>query len=566
FKLVEGPPSGYYQRLAQFSNGDILIGDKPQEDFMADRGFYLMRLNPCGEIVWHKYYKALSEFLTFTQIAIDGADNILVYGSFVSSSIWADAYLLKLDGAGDELTFLRWDAFQKEHPYVLFTKNGRVLIQGLCFDQTSDTQSYAIVLDEALNVLWSHQFTPFEAYGEATLLEDGGVLYITGNLLVKIAADGSPEWGRQIASQSGYLSSSPPLETTDGYIVGIAEDNYLWFFKLSPEGELLWQSDKVPAIQNAPALSRLSDGRILVVYHQFLDMEENIPSYLLLSPDGSIESNFQLSIDLILKTGFTYLTANAEDQIHLFGNANMNAFSGDYGTSDFLCSFNLNAPPMDCFSWEPIETTAAQDFELTFTEVAMNQHSRPFEITVENSLLVTTLNDYTIADICIFEKTVEAVELDTLMACQDAWEVSLPEGFSWEDGMPDRDRQFSLPGQYAAIYTDCATEIRRIYTLEKEACACEWYLPNAFSPNQDGVNDGLEFFSTCIVQSLQISIFDRWGGLVYESEGPMAQWDGRVNGKTVNAGVFVVLARGIQVDFLGEEHPFEVVQSLTVLH
>ena len=73
---------------------------------------------------------------------------------------------------------------------------------------------------------------------------------------------------------------------------------------------------------------------------------------------------------------------------------------------------------------------------------------------------------------------------------------------------------------------------------------CPSYLPTAFSPNGDGVNDRFRVFTnagfTANVKSFRI--YDRWGGLVFATNDPAsggAGWDGRVNGITAAAGTYV---------------------------
>lgn len=53
-------------------------------------------------------------------------------------------------------------------------------------------------------------------------------------------------------------------------------------------------------------------------------------------------------------------------------------------------------------------------------------------------------------------------------------------------------------------------------------------LPNAFSPNGDGVNDQfcIQGWNDCI-QSFRIMIFNRWGEKVFESNDPLFCWDGK---------------------------------------
>lgn len=51
------------------------------------------------------------------------------------------------------------------------------------------------------------------------------------------------------------------------------------------------------------------------------------------------------------------------------------------------------------------------------------------------------------------------------------------------------------------------------------------YIPNAFSPNNDGVNDVFQVVTNELI-SFEISIFNRWGQLVYHSEDPNEVWQG----------------------------------------
>lgn len=58
-------------------------------------------------------------------------------------------------------------------------------------------------------------------------------------------------------------------------------------------------------------------------------------------------------------------------------------------------------------------------------------------------------------------------------------------------------------------------------------CPSEYKVPNAFSPNGDGYNDNfcLQGWNTCVSDFL-ITIFNRWGEKVYESNNPQFCWDG----------------------------------------
>lgn len=80
-----------------------------------------------------------------------------------------------------------------------------------------------------------------------------------------------------------------------------------------------------------------------------------------------------------------------------------------------------------------------------------------------------------------------------------------------------------------------------------------FYVPTAFSPNEDGVNDRfLPYSGKEVVLVHSFRIFDRWGNLVFQAKefqpnDPAVGWDGRFEGKTMNPAVFVWTA---EVEFL----------------
>lgn len=64
------------------------------------------------------------------------------------------------------------------------------------------------------------------------------------------------------------------------------------------------------------------------------------------------------------------------------------------------------------------------------------------------------------------------------------------------------------------------------------------HIPNAFSPNDDGNNDWLEFFAGWDITSFNIQIFDRWGAKVFGTSTVGDFWDGRHNERLVNTGIY----------------------------
>ena len=68
----------------------------------------------------------------------------------------------------------------------------------------------------------------------------------------------------------------------------------------------------------------------------------------------------------------------------------------------------------------------------------------------------------------------------------------------------------------------------------------EIYVPNAFSPNGDGVNDVFRVEADGFrIEDIGYRIYDRWGGEVFSSSGIENGWDGKKAGKDCPGGVYV---------------------------
>ena len=65
-----------------------------------------------------------------------------------------------------------------------------------------------------------------------------------------------------------------------------------------------------------------------------------------------------------------------------------------------------------------------------------------------------------------------------------------------------------------------------------------YYIPNIFSPNGDNQNDKFSVRSEKIAD-LHLSIYNRWGNLVFESYDKTVGWDGNYYGKKCEVGVYV---------------------------
>jgi len=81
----------------------------------------------------------------------------------------------------------------------------------------------------------------------------------------------------------------------------------------------------------------------------------------------------------------------------------------------------------------------------------------------------------------------------------------------------------------------CTTKVAHKISL---FCQPEVYIPNSFTPDNDGKND-LFGVITYNVQEFHIDIFNRIGRKVFESDDPFAMWDGTFNNHKLEGGQYV---------------------------
>lgn len=73
------------------------------------------------------------------------------------------------------------------------------------------------------------------------------------------------------------------------------------------------------------------------------------------------------------------------------------------------------------------------------------------------------------------------------------------------------------------------------------------FVPNAFSPNGDGVNDVLYVLGENF-ETFEFVVYNRWGQVVFQTTQRSQTWDGTFNGKPLNTDVFAYRLSGKTID------------------
>lgn len=130
------------------------------------------------------------------------------------------------------------------------------------------------------------------------------------------------------------------------------------------------------------------------------------------------------------------------------------------------------------------------------------------------------------------------------------------QSFLWQDGNTNDEYEVTVPGEYILSVLEGACAARDTIFIDFRRCAVfNAFLPNAFSPNGDGINDGFRPYLPPDVEVTDylFRVFDRWGNLVFETNQTDREWDGSFRGEILPQGVFLYFINIKYRDDFGED-------------
>jgi len=211
-----------------------------------------------------------------------------------------------------------------------------------------------------------------------------------------------------------------------------------------------------------------------------------------------------------------------------------------------------------------LNNTRAGDYRLLVTDPAGCSTERTITITetveIQAEIIADTivkLGEEATLSLDIFATSPISIAWkdSTVLSCNDCFETS------------------TVPTEstvYTAVVTSqegCQLEVSQAVKVTK---AKEVHIPNAFSPNSDGINDYFTVFGgTSYVRNIKsLQVFNRWGAKVFsktnldindEAQG----WNGKLGSKDSSMGVYIYVA---EIEFIdGESEPDEIKYSRLIM-
>lgn len=112
--------------------------------------------------------------------------------------------------------------------------------------------------------------------------------------------------------------------------------------------------------------------------------------------------------------------------------------------------------------------------------------------------------------------------------------------YRWQDGSTASSLTVDKPGVYSVDVErfNCLAH-DSVNVLPSGEC-CELYMPSAFSPNADGVNDAFAVVTGCsdVVREPELLIYNRWGEVIFRTPDLITGWNGYVQGVACSVGKY----------------------------
>jgi gliding motility-associated-like protein len=141
---------------------------------------------------------------------------------------------------------------------------------------------------------------------------------------------------------------------------------------------------------------------------------------------------------------------------------------------------------------------------------------------------------------------------------------TLMDMYLWQDGSNGQTYNVTESGEYRVIVSKDGCYATDTILVSFDDCIASLFVPNCFTPNQDGYNDTFMPVSQNL-DEFNMLIFNRWGELLYETDNPENGWNGKVNGKICPIGTYFYLVKYTTECSSGMEKDGTLKGSVTLL-
>jgi len=131
---------------------------------------------------------------------------------------------------------------------------------------------------------------------------------------------------------------------------------------------------------------------------------------------------------------------------------------------------------------------------------------------------------------------------DTAICSYGTLRLTPRNGYSeylWNNGEAGYFLVADQPGLYwLQVHDAWGCQGRDSVVVSLKDCGKGLFVPTAFTPNHDGINDGFRPLLHGSWSSFRCTVYDRFGKLVFRTDDPREAWDGNIRGVPAPSGTF----------------------------
>ncbi len=500
-------------------------------------GFRLIKFNTCDEVVWKKEFSNPSinmDLLHIKQIP-NSEDFILIGSSF--KLFQSDKYtmIIRIDGNGNILHFKQYDhlAYKLSYCYDFYIIGDELnLICKFSEEIVTGVLPPMVIIKADLegNIISTKKYIGSWTGIESNQTSDGGLILRSANSVLKLDPLGNVLWAKEYPFLLGSTFYNI-LTVDDGYIIAVYSGSNLYLVKLSEQGDIVFITVKVN-FNSYPRIN-LINNEIISITGQ-LDVQGVLfPYFIQYNLNGEITNQYLLSdvTNLYYLPQTVIMKNNSLDCIYQ-NTANLNEVLLVKNVYSSPCLDSVNYPTE---GFDP-GTNYTDLGAISYTEVPItekisgnNINANSFEFT-HDTRCEGIIETEDISEIGYIDCTIDYTFDEPF---EDA-------AYFWLDnGSTSSTRTFEEEGSYDLIIETC----NRIYNMHLDIvsiCHCNLEIPNAFSPNNDGLNDYFEINNPCgELTSYELKIFDRWGKTLFATNEISDFWNGELNGELIQDNVLI---------------------------
>lgn len=462
----------------------------------------------------------------------------------------------------------------------------------------------ACKVDASGNILWTKFYNHGGIWGGSITTSDNGTLIRTGQIFIKLDQSGNVQWTSQFNTSSAYYYAPIEVSDGYIFPVATSGAQYIGFYKMDLFGNILWGGGKISNYTGQPPLLRKkSNGNIVGVFNKtiagatsptviefdkdfniiaqntYLPGSSSVGKDLCFLSDGTpvitgfatgtlfpfhikASQTYQTDCDATMAapvftlnpvgqnligtntTANTLSVSNINTTVSPFPLAQTNICSVskrlNIGQDTLICQGqtlllkNRTTDVFDHYHWSTGDTTETIHISLpgTYWLVAIdNCDPSTWDDTVKITIKPSVIVDLG-KDVVKCEDSSLVFQATNCSACT----------YTWSTGSTMNSIEVTETGSYwLKVDNNTGCQYADTVNVDNMKCECTLYIPNSFTPNNDGLNDAFKPVYYCDLNEYELKIFDRWGHLLFETNDSESSWDGRNKNGLIEPGVYTYL-------------------------